>query len=151
MCTHVLVCGKVDADGKLYTWGFGGSWFSGSGYLGHGSSNLEVSMCASSPHYTTPLCTSHITPPMYAMHVHPFVGDTTRGRVAAPGGCSGEESVSGRTSLRRAHHRRRGTRNTARYFRLHLCLWVRIVCGKCMCAGVCTCAPHYTRHANTRL
>ena len=31
----------VDKSGKLWTWGFGGSWFSGGGLLGHGS-NDEV-------------------------------------------------------------------------------------------------------------
>lgn len=33
----------VDSDGRLYTWGWGGSWFSGGGQLGHGDrASLET-------------------------------------------------------------------------------------------------------------
>ena len=31
----------IDIDGQVYTWGEGGSWFSGGGQLGHGSRSNE--------------------------------------------------------------------------------------------------------------
>jgi E3 ubiquitin-protein ligase HERC2 len=41
-----VCCGEshscaIDSEGKLYTWGFGGSGFSGGGMLGHGSNTQE--------------------------------------------------------------------------------------------------------------
>jgi len=34
-------CAAIDVDGQVYTWGEGGSWYSGGGQLGHGSRSAE--------------------------------------------------------------------------------------------------------------
>ncbi len=31
----------INTEGRVFTWGYGGSWLSGGGQLGHGSSNSE--------------------------------------------------------------------------------------------------------------